>query len=87
MFLLWHDRDMRHEIAAILRLVEHHGGPTATARKLGDAFPYQEVQRWVSRGWASPMHVLKLMTLAHELGITESQLLADRDMAKAETGG
>jgi hypothetical protein len=45
---------------AIARLVQHHGGPTALSRLLGGTPVYQEVSRWVARGWAAPKHVFRL---------------------------
>jgi len=54
---------MSNHDPAISRLVHHHGGPVATAAAIGGGMAYQEVQRWVRRGWASPMHILKLEPL------------------------
>lgn len=48
---------------AIARLVEHQGGPVALSQKLGGSPAYQEIQRWVKRGWASPMHIFRLEPL------------------------
>ena len=45
---------------AIARLVAHHNGPVALSTLLGGVPVYQEIQRWVKRGWASPMHLFKL---------------------------
>jgi hypothetical protein len=45
---------------SIVRLVTHHGGPAALARMLDKPVPYQEIQRWCRRGWASPMHIFAL---------------------------
>jgi hypothetical protein len=45
---------------AIVRLVEHHKGPVALSALLGGVPVYQEIQRWVRRGWASPMHLFRL---------------------------
>lgn len=64
--------------SAIRRLVEHHGGPTRTAALIGDGFHYQLVQQWVDRGWASPMHFLRLEELLIS-GMTLRDLYADRD--------
>lgn len=50
----------KKRISAISRLVEHNGGPTAVARFLGNVPVYQEVSRWVQRGWASPTHLFRL---------------------------
>lgn len=66
---------------AICRLVKHHGGPVATAKAVDVA--YQEVQRWVRRGWASPMHILRLEPLLLP-GMTIRDLHADRQAAAAE---
>ena len=66
---------------AIVRLVEHHGGPTKVAQMLGGDFPYQQVQLWKKRGWASPMHIMSLEPLLLE-GMTIRDLHADRDAAK-----
>ena len=44
-------------------LVEQNNGPVEVARLLGDAVAYQEVQRWVRRGWANPKYALRLEPL------------------------
>ena len=49
--------------SAIARLVDHHGGATKTAALIADGFHYQQVQQWVDRGWASPIHFLTLQKL------------------------
>lgn len=67
---------------AIVRLVEHHGGPVALSTKLGGTPVYQEIQRWVQRGWASPMHLFKLKPLLPR-GIRLEDLDADRERARA----
>ena len=64
--------------SAIRRLVEHHGGPARTAALISDGFHYQLVQQWVERGWASPMHFLRLEKLMPK-GMTVRDLYADRD--------
>jgi hypothetical protein len=64
--------------SAIRRLVEHHGGVTRTASLIADGFHYQLVQQWVDRGWASPMHFLRLEKLLLS-GMTVRDLYADRD--------
>lgn len=64
--------------SAIRRLVEHHGGATRTAALIADGFHYQLVQQWVDRGWASPMHFLRLEELLPD-GMTIRDLYADRD--------
>lgn len=65
-----------HE-SAVARLVAHHDGPTAVSRLLGGTPAYQEVQRWVRRGWASPMHLFKLEPLLPP-GMSLHDLHADR---------
>ena len=65
--------------SAIRRLVDHQGGVTKVAAQLGDEFPYQLVQQWLSRGWASPMHFLALEPLLPP-GLTMRDLFADRDL-------
>ena len=67
---------------AIVRLVQHHGGAVATAAALGGRPVYQEIQRWVKRGWASPMHILRLEPLLPD-GITVRDLYEDRERAGA----
>jgi hypothetical protein len=64
--------------SAIRRLVEHHGGATRTAALIADGFHYQLVQQWVDRGWASPMHFLRLEKLMPK-GMTVRELYADCD--------
>ena len=64
-------------LSAIARLVAYHKGPTAVARLLGDAVSYQQVGSWVARGWASPMHILRLEPLMPE-GMTIRDLHLDR---------
>lgn len=63
---------------AICRLVEHNEGPVSLSRRLGGKPVYQEIQRWVARGWASPMHILALKPLAPP-GVTIEDLYADRN--------
>lgn len=70
------------ESPAIVRLVNHHGGPVALSAKLGGTPVYQEIQRWVRRGWASPMHLFKLKPLLPR-GMKLEDLGADRERAKA----
>lgn len=80
--LLWHDGAMdQNQTPAIARLVAHHNGPTAVSNALGGFPTYQEVQRWVRRGWASPMHIFKLKPLLPR-GMKLDDLAADRDRAK-----
>lgn len=54
---------MEEQVSAIARLVAHQGGPSALSAKLGGIPAYQEIQRWVKRGWASPMHIFRLESL------------------------
>lgn len=71
----------RTQTPAIRRLVDHHNGPTAVSKLLGGTPVYQEVQRWVRRGWASPMHLLSLQPLMPE-GMKLEDLAMDRVAAK-----
>lgn len=68
---------------AIVRLVAHYGGPTELSRRLGGTPVYQEIQRWVARGWASPMHILRLEPLLLR-GMKLRDLHEDRARAKTE---
>ena len=79
---------MEHTTApAIARLVEHHKGPTKVSQLLGGKPVYQEIQRWVSRGWASPMHIVALEPLMPP-GMTIHDLYVDRTRSRAaEEGG
>lgn len=65
-------------LSAIARLVAHHDGPVNVSKLLGGTPVYQEVQRWVKRGWASPMHIFRLEPLLPE-GMTLRDLAADRE--------
>lgn len=67
--------------SAIARLVDHVGGYARLSALLGGRPVYQEVQRWVSRGWASPMHILALEPHLPK-GITIRDLYADRERAR-----
>lgn len=69
--------------SAIARLVAYHEGPTEVSRLLGGTPAYQEVQRWVRRGWASPMHIFRLKPLLPR-GMKLEDLNADRDRAVKE---
>lgn len=71
---------------AITRLVEHLKGPAKVSQLLGGKPVYQEIQRWVSRGWASPMHILALEPHLPP-GMTIRDLYADRTRQRAEDGG
>lgn len=62
--------------SAIRRLVEHHGGAAKTATLIAEGFHYQQVQQWVDRGWASPIHFLRLQKLMPK-GMTLRDLYAD----------
>lgn len=72
--------------SAIHRLSTHHGGPAALHRLLAPSIrpPYQRIQEWIARGWASPMHlpVLEAVLPAH---ITRQELYDDRRKAKRAT--
>lgn len=61
---------------AITRLVEHVGGPVAVSRMLGLDPAYQEVQRWVRRGYASAAHYMRLVPLMPP-GMSIDDLYAD----------
>ena len=50
-------------MSAIERLVTANCGPVAVARALNDVVAYQEVQRWVKRGYAAPKHFQRLAAL------------------------
>lgn len=66
---------------AIVRLVKHHGGASKVSQMLGGKPVYQEIQRWLGRGWASPMHILSLKPLLLD-GMTVEDLHRDRDAAR-----
>lgn len=68
----------KHPDSAIARLVAHHGSTTEVSRKLNGTPVYQEVQRWVRRGWASPMHIFRLKPLLPK-GMKLEDLDADRE--------
>ena len=70
------------QTCAIRRVVDHHQGPTALARLLGGT-TYQEVQRWLGQGYASPAYLLRLAPLL-PTGITLADLDADRAEAVAK---
>lgn len=70
---------------AIVRLVRHHGGASKVSQMLGGKPFYQEIQRWLGRGWASPMHILALKPLLLE-GMTLEDLHADRETARPRAG-
>lgn len=63
--------------SAIARLVEHHGGAAALSRKLDGRPPYQRIQEWLSRGWASPKYLFALKPLLPR-GMKLEDLDADR---------
>lgn len=67
---------------AIVRLVEYAGGPVALSRLLGGEPPYQSIQQWVRRGWASPMHLFRLQPHLPR-GMRVEHLAEDRQRAKA----
>lgn len=62
---------------AIARLVEHHEGVYALARKLPDGPVVQEIERWLRRGWAAPKHIPKLRPVLPR-GIRVEDLYLDR---------
>jgi len=68
---------------AIIRLVKHHGGASKVSQLLGGRPVYQEVQRWVGRGWASPMHILSLKPLLLD-GMTVEDLHRDREATRSK---
>jgi hypothetical protein len=65
----------------IRQVVDHIGGPVATSKALGGVPAYQEVSRWVERGWASPHHIFRLEPLL-PAGVTVRDLFADKEAAK-----
>jgi hypothetical protein len=65
------------KLSAIQRLVDHQNGPTKVSQLLGGKPAYQEIQRWLGRGWASPMHILSLKPLLPP-GVSIEDLYADR---------
>lgn len=69
--------------SAIQRIVSHYDGPVGLSKQLGNSPVYQEVQRWVRRGWAAPKHFLRLEALAKPLKLGIRDLYADIDRAKA----
>lgn len=68
--------------SSIARLVAHHGGATAFSRLLGGQPVYQEIQRWLNRGWASPKHLFAIEPHLID-GVTLRDLDQDRLTAKA----
>lgn len=66
---------------AISKLVAAQGGPVALSQKLGGTPAYQEIQRWLKRGWASPMHIFRLAPF-----LPEGVALADLDQDRAVAG-
>ena len=73
--------DKTHE-SAIAKLVEHRGGPVALSQLMGGSPAYQEIQRWVKRGWASPMHLFSLERFMPR-GMKVRDLNNDRAVAAA----
>jgi len=69
--------------SAIERLVDHYGGPVALSRELGGNPPYQAIQTWVKRRWASPMHIDKLERILPR-SIKRQELHEDRARFRAE---
>ncbi len=85
--MLWHDWGMAKiqkpkSVPAIRRLVDHNNGYAETSRRMGGKPAWQEVQRWVDRGWASSLYLLQLEPLMPE-GMTLHDLMRDRQIAKA----
>lgn len=72
-----------HPATAIARLVAEYGGPTKLSREIAAKVPYQHIQQWIVRGWASPLHYGTLLPLLPRAGLTVLDLIADRDNAKA----
>lgn len=70
--------------SAIAKLVAHHGGPVALSRLLGDSPAYQQIQWWVRRGWASPMHIFRLEPFMPR-GMKVRDLNNDRTSATADS--
>lgn len=72
-----------HPRSAIERVVEHHGSLAALSRALGGKPAYQELQRWVSRKYASPKYIHRLEPFLPQ-GIKVRDLLDDfeRGLAK-----
>jgi hypothetical protein len=66
---------------AIARLVAHNGGPVALCKKLGGYPVYQEISRWLARGWASPHHLFRLEPFMPR-GMKVRDLAADRERAR-----
>lgn len=69
----------RSEVAlgtCVDRLVRHCGGITELSRRLGGTPVYQEIQRWLARGWVAPAYALELQPLLPE-GMTIENLLQD----------
>lgn len=68
--------------STIKRVVEHNNGPAALSERLGGRPVYQEIQRWLARGWASPHHIFRLEPFLPR-GVKVRDLAADKDRAKA----
>lgn len=71
--------DTKAAASAIARIVEHHGGAAAVSVKFGGKPVAQQIQCWVRRGWASPMHFQRLLPLARPLKLGMADLYADRE--------
>lgn len=71
------------EEPAIARLVKKAGGPAALSNALGGKPVYQEIQRWVRRGYCSHIHVFRLKPFLPR-GMKLEDLGADRERAKAQ---
>jgi hypothetical protein len=76
------------KVSAISALIEHNGGPTATANKINElrmpgskVTPQQRVGAWRARGWASPMAFFELSKMMPP-GMTQDDLFRDRLIAE-----
>jgi hypothetical protein len=70
---------------AITRLVEHQGGPVRLCRALGGRPQYQEIQRWMQRGWAASKHIFELEAFLPP-GMRLRDLHEDRVIARQAVG-
>lgn len=75
------------QASAIAALIEHNGGPTATAIRINELrmegtkpTPQQRVGGWRARGWASPMAFHELGQMMPP-GMTTTDLFEDRVIA------
>lgn len=70
-------------LSAIERVVAHYGSLAALSRAMGGKPPYQEIQRWVGRKYASPKYIRRLEPFLPR-GIKARDLLDDLDRAMAK---